>query len=188
MIIKAIGIDPSLTNTGIAQVTVDLNTEAITVKDLKLMQTEKIQAKQVRVSSDSLRRAADIAAFLRRESTDYRIAFAEVPSGGQSAKAVYSFGISVGLLAFLGLDVPVIEVQPSETKLATVGTKTASKQEMIEWAVETYPSAPWIRRKLKGELVLTNANEHLADALAVVHAGIRTGDFQRLKAVSLAAA
>ena len=74
-------------------------------------------------------------------------------------------------------------MQPNETKLATVGTRTASKAEMISWATDLYPKAPWIKRGAK----FTLANEHLADALAVGHAGVKTDQFSQLLAMRNAA-
>jgi len=74
----------------------------------------------------------------------------------------------------------VIEVDPYAVKLATVGTRTASKDDMIQWAHARYPYANWITRKLKGKETLTNANEHLADAIAAVTAGIETQAFKQL--------
>lgn len=179
--IKVAGIDPALKNFGIAKAFVDLDTLEVEIDSLKLIQTERKVSKQVRQNSDDLRRATEISDEYRRYVKDCTVVFAEIPTGGQSADAVKSFGISIGLLA--ACPVPLIQVQPSETKLAAVGTKTASKAEMIEWAEEAYPNAPWLRRKSAGKLVMMNDNEHLADATAVIHAGLRTDEFKRLLAM-----
>jgi hypothetical protein len=34
---------------------------------------------------------------------------------------------------------------PAETKLASVGSQTADKPEIIAWAAALYPEAPWLR-------------------------------------------
>jgi len=170
-------MDPSLANFGVAELHLDTETLKLSVRSLTLIETEKRTGKTVRQNSDDLRRCKEIVQryhFLINKCT---VAFAEIPTGAQSARAMYAFGASVGMLA--SCPIPLIQVQPFETKLATVGTKTASKEEMIEWAVEHYPDAPWIRRAGK----MTLKNEHLADAVAVAHAGIKTDQFQQLLAM-----
>lgn len=172
------GLDGSLRNFGVATAWLDTETLEIEIKDLMLFKTENDKSKQVRKSSDNLMRAQSIYRGVKEGLRGCTSAFLEVPSGGQDYKSVLGFGIVIGIYA--GLDpVPVCEVSPNETKLAAVGTRTASKQEMINWAVEKFPNAPWRTRKLKGELVPTNDNEHLADAVAVICAGIRTPAFQQ---------
>jgi hypothetical protein len=44
---------------------------------------------------------------------------------------------------------------------------------MIEWAVAKHPDAPWLRRG--GKLIAKN--EHLADAVASIYAGLKTAQF-----------
>jgi hypothetical protein len=39
----------------------------------------------------------------------------------------------------------LIEVQLDETKIHSVGSKTASKPEIIQWAVDLHPAVPWLR-------------------------------------------
>lgn len=173
------GLDGSLRNFGIALMSLDTDTLDLQVQDLTLITTEKGTAKTVRKSSDNLSRASILSAGIEAalKSSRAASAFLEVPSGGQSYDAVLGFGIVIGLYA--GLRVPVMEVSPAETKLAAVGTKTASKEEMIEWATTKYPTAPWLMTKRGGVMVPTKANEHLADAVAIVHAGILTPAFQQ---------
>ena len=68
----------------------------------------------------------------------------------------------------------LIEVSSLEVKKSSVGKKTASKEEMRQWAYEKWPDAPWLKHGGK----LVQKNEHLADALASVEAGIRTEQFK----------
>lgn len=185
-------VDPALRNFGLARVTVDLDTLAIAVLDLKLVETEKRTTKQVRQNSDDLRRAREVSDDFRAFVTGTTVCFGEIPVGSQSSRAMAAFGIAIGILA--NCPVPLFEVQPFETKLATVGTRTASKEDMIYWASELYPDAPWIRgtRKRKGGAVEKNAildcNEHLADAIAIAHAGVKTEQFKQLMAMLRATA
>ena len=89
-----------------------------------------------------------------------------------------SNGICVGILANSAL--PLIQVDPSEVKLATVGNRTASKADMIAWAVGLYPDADWLQDR-SGSLIA--ANEHLADAVASIHAGMKTSEFRAATAM-----
>ncbi len=81
-----------------------------------------------------------------------------------------SYGMCIGLLA--SIQVPLIQVTPAEVKLAACKSKVATKQQMINWATTNYPGANWCKRKLKGVEVLTDKNEHLADALGAIYAGV----------------
>jgi Holliday junction resolvasome RuvABC endonuclease subunit len=190
-IIRVAGLDGSKTNFGIAIMSFDTDNPKATLKieDLILAKTEKSKEKKVRASSDNLARSQLIVETVHPAIKDCIAAFIEVPSGGQSYDAVLGFGIVIGIYA--SLPVRTIEVSPSETKIAAVGTRTASKAEMIEWALTRFPDAPWRLRKLKGVMVPTNDNEHLADAAAIVLAGIETPSFKNtltlLRSMSLAA-
>ncbi|MFA9261838.1 MAG: hypothetical protein ACEQSB_00560 [Undibacterium sp.] len=171
------GLDGAKANFGIARMTLNIDTMKLALNELTLIETEKDASKQVRKSSDNLRRSKELHEGIIPAIQDCTVVFAEVPSGGQSADAVLAFGIVIGLYA--SLPVPLIEVTPSETKMAAVGTKTASKQEMIEWGFENYPDGNWKTTKRGGLIVPTLKNEHLADAVAIVHAGIKTKQFQQ---------
>lgn len=179
--IRVVGLDGAKANFGITRMTYDLVTGELDIEALKLIETQKSTAKTVRVSSDNLRRCREIAEGIRDGIQGCVVAFGEVPYGGKSAEAAHAFGMVIGLYA--SLPIPMIEVQPTETKLATVGTRTASKEEMIEWAFETYPNAPWLTRKAGGKVVPVLKNEHLADAAAIVHAGVKTPAFQQTIAI-----
>lgn len=173
------GIDPSLRSFGMARLDLDLNTLKLTVLDLKLIETDKQSSKTVRQNSDDLRRAIQLNEGFHEFIADCKFVFAEIPTGAQSARAMYAFGLVVGVISSLKIvKKPLIQVQPFETKLATVGTKTASKEEMIEWADEAYPDAPWMRVKKTNKML--GKNEHLADAVAVAHAGLKTDQFLQI--------
>ena len=180
-VIRAASFDPSMRAFGIARVIIKLDTMQIGVENLVLLTTEKRANKIVRQHSDDLRRAQELQRGMIANCDKCSIAFAEIPTGAQSARAMYAFGLAVGVMA--SCPIPLIQVQPFETKLATVGTKTASKEEMIEWATGAYPNAPWLRLGGKADGRILNDNEHLADAIAVSHAGIRTDEFKRLVAM-----
>lgn len=176
--IVVLGFDPAFANWGVAKAVLDLDTLEISLLALELITTAKMDKKTVRASSDKLRRAYELHAGVFRWAHEAKIIFAEVPSGTQSATAAMGLGIAVGVLAASPL--PVIQVTPRDTKKLTVGSVTASKLAMIKWATDLYPDSQWLRHKRKGEMQLTNANEHLADATAVIHAGIHTDEFKQL--------
>lgn len=203
MIIKAVGIDAAFANMGFVKVLVDTELLAraaicrdamppssyIKCESLCLVSTVPEQQKVVRKSSDRLRRGAELRQAMLRECTGCTFAFVEVPSGTQNANAAFGLGIAVGILS--GCPVPIIEVSQQEVKTAVAGMKVkkgASKAEIIEWASKLWPDANWHRAPhksvSKGRTLpagrLTEDNEHLADALATVVAGVATPEFQRL--------
>lgn len=172
MKIKLVSFDPALQNLGVAWATFDTDTGEIAVTGLNLVKTDGQAGKTVRKNSDDLRRAKLLHDGMKEACEEAAIAMAEVPVGSQSARAMASYGVCVGVLA--GCPLPLIEVTPTEAKVAATGQKTATKGEMIAWATKKYPKAPW--RLHRGKL--TNDNEHLADAVAVFHAGVKTPEFK----------
>ena len=182
-LLKIAAIDPSLCNFGLARGTIDMSDETlpVVVEHITLVSTEtdKSARKVVRRNSEDLARARKLFRGAREYIKDASIVFVEVPVGSQSARAMASYGVCIGLLAALS-DKPLIEVTPTEVKLAAVGSKTASKQEMISWASDLYPHLNWIKSRGKSELA--DKNEHIADAIGAIHAGILTDEFARLVA------
>ncbi|TSP14010.1 crossover junction endodeoxyribonuclease RuvC [Cupriavidus campinensis] len=177
MKINIVGLDPSLQNFGVAHALLDTETMALLIGDLKLVHTEpEKKGKQVRKNSEDLERARLLYEGMTSATKGAAIAIAEVPVGSQSARAMASYGMCVGVLA--SCQIPLVQVTPSEVKLVATGYKNATKQEMIEWAMQKYPEAPWLRVKRGGVMVPTNANEHLADAVAAIEAGIKTDQFK----------
>lgn len=185
MLIRAVGIDAAFANMGFAHVGLTVvagKVQAVDCLSLFLLSTSSgADAKVVRKSSTELRRAKELHGALMHRTADQQFAFVEVPSGSQSAQAARSLGIAVGVLA--ACPIPIIEVSPMEVKVAVTGDRKikASKADIIAWAVERWPNAPWLRMKGgKQAGRILNDNEHLADAMATVMAGIATPEFQRL--------
>lgn len=180
MKIQIVGCDPAMRNFGFAKATLDLDTMEYKVNDLILIQSENEAGKTVRKNSDDIRRARVLYEGMIEACNGSVIMVAEVPVGSQSARAMASYGICAALLA--ACPIPLIEVTPSEVKLAAVGFKTASKEEMIAWAMAKFPDAPWKTRMLKGKRVPVADNEHLADAVAAIEAGLKTQQFKQAAA------
>jgi len=183
----AVGIDAAFANMGFARVRLDPNPDGKGVRvaclDLKLVSTQADGHKTVRKSSEELRRAKELNAALVAYCAGASFAFVEVPSGSQSASAARALGIAVGVLA--SCPIPIIEVSPMEVKVAVSGNRKtkANKADIIKWAVRHWPGAPWLRDRGKIDGRIINDNEHLADAMATVMAGIATPEFQRLLAM-----
>lgn len=176
--IKVLGIDAAFSNVGLALASIDITDPShpiIEVTDLKLIHTESVKKRPrgVSKSADDMRRAREALQGINQAITDWEpdYVIAEVPFGSQSARSAWTLGIALGILA----SIPnLIEVTPREVKTAT-GEPHADKDHMIEWAMNRHPEAPWVMRKLKGNMVqVASTNEHLADAAAAIHAGLKS--------------
>jgi len=181
--LKVVGFDPSLRNWGIAQ---GILTPGSTwdLQILKLSVTQPIlpEGKQVRQNSSDLAVAEQLCKAAWEAAQGAQAIFVEVPHGSQSARSMASYGVCVGVLGALRTaGIPFFEVTATEVKMASVGIKTATKEQMIAWAVSKYPNAGWPYYQEKGVQLLSAAKaEHMADAVAVIHAGLATNQFQQL--------
>lgn len=171
---KVLGIDPSLRNFGYALVDLNLDDLSFKVEELKLVTTEATKIKTSRKNCDDLERCRSQYAALKEMESKAKIAFVEMPVGSQSARAMMSYGACMALIA--ALDIPVIQLTPTDVKIAAVGDKLATKPEMIAWATTRYPHANWLVARGK----FTNANEHLADAVGAIEAGLASDEFGAL--------
>lgn len=178
-LLRVASFDPSLNNFGMVKGTINLDSPNFDfqIETMLLVETDtdKANKKVVRKNSDDLTRAIKLTRAANSFVDDVSMVFVEVPVGSQSARAMASYGICIGVLS--SIRKPLIQVTPTEVKLAATGTKTASKEDMIAWATNAYPDAPWLKMKRNGKTVLVNKNEHLADAVAAVHAGIVSDPF-----------
>lgn len=179
--IHVVGLDPSQSNFGIVEATINIDTLEIDIHAMKVVSTESESAKGVIKVSDNLRRAKEIQEEMRKACVGKSMAIAEIPlmitsmNPRIASLANYNSGMMVGILS--AIQIPLIQVFPKDVKLAMTNLKDACKEEMIEAAMLKHPAAPWIMRKLRGKMVPTNANEHLADAVGAIYAGIKTEQF-----------
>lgn len=182
MIIRVCGQDPSLRNWGIALGTYDTTTRLLTMDRVSVIQPDLPTGKQVRQNSLDLESAKQLSKGALAAVEGVQAVFVEVPVGSQSARAMASYGICVGILGTLrATGVPFFEVTPTEVKLAAVGNKTATKQDMIKWAMTKHPEANWPLYKQKGETMVSEAKaEHMADATAAIYAGMSCSSFQQI--------
>lgn len=181
MRLKVVGFDPSLRNWGVAVGWYDTDTRQVTIEHLDVIQPVLPTGKQVRQNSLDLESALQLCAGALPYARAAQAVFVEVPVGSQSARAMASYGICIGVLGGLRAQgIPFFEVTPTEVKMAAVGKKTATKSEMIQWATTRHPAAPWPCYTQHGARVISEAKaEHMADAVAAIEAGLRTQPFQQ---------
>ncbi|WP_252512798.1 hypothetical protein [Acinetobacter brisouii] len=193
MKVKVLGVDPSFRNFGMVVAELDIETKQFEILNMEIAKTEeekesrlkavkvggkttlkkvKERPKDTRKNADDLRRAKILHDALQYHAKDAYFAIAEIPVGSQDARAMASYGVCLGVLA--SLSIPLVQVTPTEVKLAGTNNENATKDEMIKAAVKEHPNAPWLTRKLKGETLYKNENEHLADATFTIKAGLQT--------------
>lgn len=186
-VIKVVGQDPSLRNWGLAVGSLNLETKKLTIEYVALTNPELPKGKQVRQNSLDLESAFQLYKGAVDASFGAQAVFVEVPVGSQSARAMASYGICVGVLGALRANgIPFFEVTPTEVKLASVGNKTATKQDMIKWAMATHPEANWPTYQQHGATLVSEAKaEHMADAIAAIHAGMACNAFQQMLSMTV---
>lgn len=181
MIIPVLGFDPSLLNWGIASGTLDTQTKEVKIQTLDVIKPVSLPGKSLRVNSNDLYRAQQLAEATFHAAGQVPMLFVEVPVGSQSARAMASYGVCLGILASLrSQGFPFYEITPTEVKKVATGKSTATKKEMIQWAMEKNPEAPWPTQTKKGiTSVVVGTAEHMADAVGTIYAGIETQTFQQ---------
>lgn len=187
---SVVGMDPSLRNWGIAKgVLIPSQEMQVRIDWLDVIQPVLPTGKQVRQNSIDLEAAKQLCTAAWEAAQGAQAVFVEVPVGSQSARAAAAYGICVGVLGALRTSgVPFFEVTPTEVKLSSVGKKTATKAEMIEWASSKHPKANWPTYKSNGKTQISEAKaEHMADAIAAIYAGIACNSFQQMLAFTKAA-
>lgn len=181
--IRVVGFDPSLRNWGISKgvLTPGLVSQ-LHIEEVSVISPELPTGKQVRQNSLDLESAKQLCAAALAAAKGAQAIFVEVPVGSQSARAMASYGICVGVLGALrATGIPFFEVTPTEVKMASAGKKTATKLEMIQWAINRHPEANWPVYKQNGEMKVSEAKaEHMADATAAIYAGLACNSFQQL--------
>ena len=183
--IRVCGFDPSMRNWGMAVADLDLRSGLLDVPTLSIIQPRDEKSKQVRKNSKDLALAKQLFEGAYDTAKSCKVVFVEVPVGSQSARAMASYGVCVGVLGSLaGLGITIIEVSPEENKKALTGIKHASKEAMISAAMAEYPTANWPRQERNGATFkkgdLKAEAEHVADAIGAIHAGCATPMFQSL--------
>lgn len=179
-------MDPSLRNWGMAAGLLDIKTMELTALRLDVCQPVLPTSKQVRQNSLDLESAKQLFHGIYATCKQADAVFVEVPVGSQSARAMASYALCCGVLGSLrALGINFFEVTATEVKMAGHGSKTATKDQMITWGLQKYPNANWPYHN--GKLSEAKA-EHMADALAAIHAGIAGNQFQQMLSLARARA
>ncbi len=162
------GLDPSLSNFGMVKGS--FNGDTFLPEDIKLVTTSEDSSLQYQNQRD-LKRAVQLREAMLQFFDGVDTVYVEMPVGSQSARASVSYGVCVGILASLGLR--LVRVSARDVKIIATNDPKASKQDMINWAYNKYPDLPWITKIRNGTKSLTNANEHVSDAIGAVLAGLQ---------------
>lgn len=168
--VTVIGMDPSLCNWGLCRGTVEHG--HLSVDTLAICQPKPDRA--IARSLDDLRRVSTLLDFLGSHLDGNAITVVEIPSGTQSARGMFNYGMIITTLAFLKKRgfAPIL-VTPWQVKKIATGNPEASKEEMIAWATSKFPDAPWPVIRRNGHLQINASKaEHTADAVAIAYAGI----------------
>jgi hypothetical protein len=184
-VIQVVGYDPSLRNWGIARGTLNTVDGSIYIPNVSVNQPSLSKGKQVRQNSLDLESAEQLTRMALDAAKGAQAVFVEVPVGSQSARAMASYGICVGILGALRASgIPFFLVTPEEVKLATGLSAKASKADMIDWATTRHPEANWpYQTQLGVTSIIAGKAEHQADACAAIHAGINSQPFKQLLAL-----
>ena len=179
MLVNVAGLDPSMRNWGIAVAVLDLDTGILSVPTLSVVKTaEEPKGKQVRQNSYDIQAAQELAGAMSLPIPTTKFFFVEVPHGSQSAQGMKGYGMCIGILGYMrAMGATIIEVSESESKKLFAGTRTATKDQMIQAAIGYYPDANW---PMRGGKVVAGTAEHMADAIAAIHAGVVTPEFSNL--------
>lgn len=168
MIIKILGLDPSLRNWGIAKTIYDTQTNILSVVDTSIIHTKPIKSK-IKQSTKDLLASNKLYTGITPYYKDIDLVIAEVPSGSQSSRAMVSYGVCIGVLGSLqALKPQLIQVAANDVK-TVVGANTTSKKEIINWVKHKHPEA---------SLPKTNKAEHICDAIVAIYAGLKTKTFK----------
>ena len=178
MQIKIVSLDISMSNLGIAKGIFDTETKKLTITDCLTICPLVSDNKQVRQNSKDVVRSRQLLDALVEHTKEADMVCAEIPVGSQSARAMASYGICVALIAVVQKIKPTfIEVSPNEVKMI-VGSKSATKKEIIQWVQSRHPEAPL--ETFRGVISLAKA-EHQADAIVAIHAAMQTPVFNSIK-------
>ena len=180
-VINIAGLDPSMSNWGIVLGHLDIDEGELTVKSVHTIHPDKLKKSKVRQNSKDVLLAQDLYKQNIELLYDTDIICAELPIGSQSARAMASYGICLGIIGALNTELTkVVEVTPMQVK-KVVGNDNPSKIEMIEWAMDQHPEIDFPTYKRNGlEYISAAKAEHMADALVAIYAAAETTQFKTL--------
>lgn len=177
MIIPVLGLDPSLRHWGMAEAFLDLSTGILSTPLGSVIEPRDLEGKNIRVNMNDQWLAEQLAIPVIAACRRARAIFVEVPVGSQSARAMASYGICVGVLgAVRSLGIPYFQVSATENKRVFTGNPNATKKQMISALIDFYPEIILPQGQKKGSV--GDKAEHIADATASIHSGVNTTEFR----------
>lgn len=177
--VKVLGVDCSLNNLGLSVNEVDEDTFEMKPLFTELFCNDTWYKKNMKKSFIDFDKARNFYDKIKTVAEQNNVSFivAEIPCGSQSSRACTSAGIVTGILGSLARDFYFVGVTPIDAKKASVGTNTATKEEVISWVHTTFPELPVPTIKSKGVTRIVKKFEHEADSIAIAYAGIQTSEF-----------
>lgn len=183
--IRVAGFDPSFRNWGMSFGWLDLDSLSYTIDGLHLIQTASSSDKKIKKNTSDTESAFQLQKGVLDKISEHEVkmVFAELPDSGQSYRAGVGQGIILSSMARLRLEgVPVVYLTYSQLKMAATNTQNATKKQMISWAKSKFPDAPWLCHTRKGKTHKKGdpddtRNEHLADSIAAIEAGVQDPEF-----------
>jgi Holliday junction resolvasome RuvABC endonuclease subunit len=174
-----VGFDPSLNNWGVAKGTLYVNERRVVINELDVLRPNDLEQK-ASVAQNDLHRISQLYQGALRHLEGANAVFVEAPHGSQSARAAVSYASCLSVIVGLRIitQLPFFIVTANDVKQIVNGTNKAEKSEVIEWATEKHPEAPWPTQTKKGTTTLvTGKAEHMADAIGAIYAGMETPEF-----------
>lgn len=172
-------MDPSLRHWGLSEATLDLSEGTLTTPIGTVIEPKDLKGKSIRVNMNDQWLAEQLAGPVIEACRRAKCIFVEVPVGSQSARAMASYGICVGILgAVRALGIPYFQITANENKRILAGNPNATKRDMINALIAYYPEIILPQGTTKGSV--GDKAEHIADATASIHSGVRTPEFQTI--------
>lgn len=173
---KILALDPGFAATG--AVVMEWKGNVWWPAEMKCIRTTKDDAKLgVRVAEQDVTRVQETARALVDiiDRHQIKMMVVELPHGGaQSSRAVRAMALSTGLIAglveYFGLAVEWLT--PDDTRIAAVGSRKATKDQVMAGMAVRYPALNDIKTKAE--------KEHIADAMSCFRAAELAGNLVRL--------
>lgn len=168
LMIKVLGLDPSLRNWGLAAC---LYREGkLEVVETRITKTKN--TKGIKQNASDIIAANTLYNELIAPIKWADVICIEVPHGSQSSRAMVSYGVCVALIGVIQTINPnIIQVSANDVKaiVRTDKDHKPTKQEIIDWVKDKHPEA---------NLPTTLSAEHICDAIVAVYAAMNTKEFK----------
>lgn len=164
-----LGLDPSFRNWGISKATYDTDSKKLSVFHGEVLTSNHdLYSKQ---NQKDLYSACLLSQKLAEHwNDDIDLVCIELPHGSQSARAMVSYGVVLGVLSqFINKGIPTICTSALQVK-DVVGNRKATKKEVIQWVKDNHTEFT-LPKSL-------NKAEHIADSIVAIHAVLASKQFK----------